>query len=83
MKDWRGIGLLIQLSWLFAFSVLVPLLLGIWLDRTLQRSPLFLLIGAATGIIAGTVGSVRIATRAIAEAERARKGHERKEDDAS
>ncbi len=82
MKDWRGIGLLLQLSWLFAFSVLVPLLLGIWLDRTLHKSPLFLLIGAAAGIIVGTVGSVRIATRAIDAAEQACKGHERKEDDA-
>ena len=55
---------------------------GIWLDRTLQKSPLFLLIGAGAGIIAGTVGSVRIATRAIAAAEQACKEHERKEDEA-
>ncbi len=82
MKDWRGISLLFQLSWVFALSVLLPLLLGIWLDRTLQSSPLFLLIGAGTGIIAGTVGSVRIATRAIAAVEQARKERERKEDEA-
>ncbi len=66
MKQWRSAGLLFQLSWVFAISVLLPLLLGVWLTRMLG-SPLFLFIGALLGILAGTVGSVVIATRAIAQ----------------
>jgi F0F1-type ATP synthase assembly protein I len=59
-----------QLSWVFAFSVLLPLGLGIWLDQRLHRSPLFFFIGAVIGILAGTVGTVRIATRTIERIER-------------
>lgn len=72
MKDWLGSGTtLAQLSWICAFSVLLPLGLGILLDRLLHTSPLFLFAGAALGIIAGTVGTVRTATRTIAELETA------------
>ncbi len=67
MKDWRGFGVLFQLSWAIASSVLVPLLLGIFLDRAFSTSPLFLLVGVAFGIVAGTVGTVRIAGRAVEE----------------
>ncbi len=71
MKDWRGVALLTQLSWVFAFTVLLPLGLGIWLDSVLHTPPhLFLVIGAVFGILAGTVGAVRIATRTIEDIER-------------
>ncbi len=70
MKDWRSVGLLAQLSWVFAFTVLLPLGLGIWLDSVLHTSPLFLLIGVIFGILAGTVGAVRLATRTIEDIER-------------
>ena len=69
MKDWRSIGLLTQLGWVFAFAVLLPLGIGIWLDHTLHKSPVFFLIGALLGILAGTIGAVRIATRAIQDVE--------------
>jgi len=48
-----------------ALSVLLPLGVGIWLDRHFQTAPLFILIGALVGIIAGTVGAVRIVGRII------------------
>ncbi len=70
MKDWRSVALLTQLSWVFAFTVLVPLGLGIWLDHVLHTSPLFLLVGVIFGILAGTVGAVRLATRTIEDIER-------------
>lgn len=86
MRDWRGLGLLLQLSWVFAFSVLLPLGLGIWLDWALHKSPLFLFVGAVIGILAGTVGTVRIALRTIENVERQRldgaDGKEPKEDQA-
>jgi F0F1-type ATP synthase assembly protein I len=70
VRNWQAVGVLAQLSWVLAFSVLVPLGLGIWLDRLLHTSPLFFFIGAVAGILAGTVGAVRISARAIESAER-------------
>jgi F0F1-type ATP synthase assembly protein I len=46
-------------------STLVPLGLGLWLDRRLGTAPLVLLICASIGIIAGTIGIVRIAGRTL------------------
>ncbi len=69
MRDWQSFGVLYQLSWLLAFSVLLPLILGIVLDRAFHSFPLFLLIGVIIGVVAGTVGAARIATQAIAEVE--------------
>jgi F0F1-type ATP synthase assembly protein I len=54
-----------QLSWVIALSTLLPLGVGILLDRLLHTSPLFILIGGLIGILAGTVGAVRITSRAI------------------
>jgi F0F1-type ATP synthase assembly protein I len=65
MKQLLRSGPLLQLSWFVALSTLVPLALGILLDRRFGTAPLFILVGAAVGIIASTVGAVRIASRAI------------------
>jgi len=46
-------------------STAVPLGLGFWIDRRFDTAPLFVFIGALAGIIAGTVGIVRIAVRTI------------------
>lgn len=58
----------IQLSWTLLFSLLIPLLGGIWLDKQLSTTPLFILIGTALGILAATVGVARIAVRTFAQA---------------
>lgn len=65
LKDLIKTGPLLQMGWVVALSTLIPLGAGILLDRRLGTAPLFILIGALIGIIAGTVGAVRIATRAI------------------
>jgi F0F1-type ATP synthase assembly protein I len=52
-----------NLSWTMLFSLLIPLLVGIWLDKQLDTTPLFILIGAVLGIFAATVGVARIALR--------------------
>jgi F0F1-type ATP synthase assembly protein I len=49
------------------FSLLVPLLVGIWLDKQLDTAPLFILIGALLGIMASTVGVARMAIRTFAQ----------------
>lgn len=74
MKELLRSGPLLQLGWVLAFSTLVPLGLGILLDRRFDTAPLFILIGALVGIIAGTVGTVRTATRAIDALGRAGEG---------
>jgi F0F1-type ATP synthase assembly protein I len=56
-------GLAMNLSWTMLFSLLVPLLTGIWLDGKLNTMPLLTLVGAALGILAATVGVARMAVR--------------------
>jgi F0F1-type ATP synthase assembly protein I len=65
MKDLWRVGPLLQLSWVVAVSTLIPLGIGILLDRWLRTAPLFILIGALVGILAGTVGAVRITLKSI------------------
>jgi F0F1-type ATP synthase assembly protein I len=65
VKQLRTIGPLLQLSWVVAFSILIPLGIGLWLDRRFGTAPLLTLVGALVGILASTVGAVRIATRTI------------------
>jgi F0F1-type ATP synthase assembly protein I len=50
------------------FSLLLPLLAGLWLDKRLGTSPLLVLIGAGLGILAATLGVARMAIRTFSEA---------------
>jgi F0F1-type ATP synthase assembly protein I len=65
MKDLRSHDTLIQLGWVVSLAVLVPLFLGVLLDRQLSTSPLFILVGGMSGALAATVGIVRVTARAI------------------
>jgi F0F1-type ATP synthase assembly protein I len=56
-----------NLSWTMLFSLLLPLLAGIWLDRKLDTEPLFILIGAILGILAATVGVARMALQTFSQ----------------
>ena len=68
MKQGTALGLALNLSWTMLFSLLIPLMAGIWLDKKLDTTPLFILIGAALGILAATVGVARIALRTFSQA---------------
>jgi F0F1-type ATP synthase assembly protein I len=57
-----------NMSWTLLFSLLIPLLAGIWLDKKFGTTPLFVLIGAVLGILAATVGVARIALRTFSQA---------------
>jgi hypothetical protein len=70
MKKWEALSEALQLSWVLLFSLLVPLFVGIWLDQKLHTSPLFVLLGAALGILAATVGVARMVLRTFAQASR-------------
>jgi F0F1-type ATP synthase assembly protein I len=65
MKDLSAIGMAWQLSWTIALTILIPLGAGLWLDRRLGTAPLFVFVGAIIGILASTVSTVRIASRAF------------------
>ncbi len=65
VKEILRAGPLRNLGWAVALATLIPLGIGILLDRRFDTAPLFILIGALIGIVAGTVGAVRIAGRAI------------------
>ena len=63
MKKREALSLAMNLGWTMLFSLLLPLLAGIWADNKLGTAPLFILIGATLGILAATVGVARIAIR--------------------
>ena len=63
MKKREALSLALNLSWTMLLSLLIPLLVGIWLDKKLGTMPLFVLIGAVLGILAATVGVARMTLR--------------------
>jgi Putative F0F1-ATPase subunit Ca2+/Mg2+ transporter len=56
---------ILQMGWMVALALFLPLGLGLWLDRRLDAAPLFVLGGALAGILAATVSAVWIAGREI------------------
>lgn len=68
MKKREALSQALNLSWTMLFSLLIPLLIGIWLDRRLGTTPLFILIGAVLGISAATIGVARMTIRTFAKA---------------
>ena len=68
MKKREALSLALNLSWTMLFSLLLPLLAGLWLDNRFDSSPLFVLIGAILGIFAATVGVARMAVRTFSSA---------------
>ncbi len=65
MKDLLTSTSLLQLGWIVALSTLIPLGIGVLLDRRFGTAPLFILVGALAGIIGSTVAAVRITGRTI------------------
>lgn len=65
MNKREALSLALNLGWTMFFSLLIPLLIGIWLDRKLSTMPLFTLVGAMLGVLAATVGVARMAIRSF------------------
>lgn len=82
MKDLLRASPLLQLGWVVALSVLIPLGVGLLLDRRFGTAPLFVIVGALTGILTSTVIAVRIATRTIEALGRVPEDKPETEDDA-
>ena len=68
MRMREAFGLAVNLGWTMLFSLLIPLLAGVWLDKKAGTIPLFTLIGAVLGILAATVGVARMAIRTFSQA---------------
>jgi F0F1-type ATP synthase assembly protein I len=68
VKKREALGLALNLGWTMIFSLLLPLLAGIWLDKRLESLPIFTMIGAVLGILAATVGVARMTLRTFSEA---------------
>ena len=65
MDKREALSLALNLGWTMFFSLVIPLLAGVWLDRKLGTLPLFTLIGAMLGVLAATVGVARMAIRSF------------------
>lgn len=68
MKTGEALSMAMNLSWTMLFSLLLPLLAGLWLDKKLGTSPLFLLVGVGLGTLAATVGVARMVLRMFSAA---------------
>ena len=65
MKNLLRAGPLLQMSWIVALSVLLPLGVGLLVDRRFGTAPLFVIVGALLGILVSTISAARISTRTI------------------
>lgn len=63
LRVWRLIGL----GWYVALCLVVGTLGGVWLDRHLRLSPLFLLLGLAVGSIVAFIGIYRMLQESLEE----------------
>ena len=59
-KPLIGAGILFQLSFSIVIAMLVPLLVGIWIDRTFNTGPVFVLILVVIGVALGSLTVYRI-----------------------
>lgn len=70
MGKWPYWAEFFQLGWVVALSLLIPLLIGLWLDRRMGTLPVFLILGVLVGTLSATVGTVRMALRVMREMDR-------------
>ena len=76
MKEWvRPLQFLLTVGWYVAFSLIIPVAIGYWLDRpeVLDKRPLFILIGLGVGTFLAFFGLFKMLIRYQAEQEKLRK----------
>ena len=59
-KPLIGAGILFQLSFAIVIAMLAPLLIGIWIDRTFNTGPVFVLVLVVIGVALGSLTVYRI-----------------------
>jgi hypothetical protein len=76
MKEWvRPLQFLLTVGWYVALSLIVPLGIGIWLDRG-RPGNVFTFIGLGVGTVIAFAGLIRMLFRYQAEQEKKRKNKE-------
>ena len=73
MKEWaRPLQFLLTVGWYVAFSLIIPVAIGYWLDRpeVLDKRPLFILIGLGVGTFLAFFGLFKMLIRYQAEQEK-------------
>jgi F0F1-type ATP synthase assembly protein I len=76
LKEWvRPLQFLLTVGWYVAFSLIIPVAIGYWLDRpeVLDKRPLFILIGLGVGTFLAFFGLFKMLIRYQAEQEKQRK----------
>jgi len=76
LKEWvRPLQFLLTVGWYVAFSLIIPVAIGYWLDRpdVLDKRPLFILIGLGVGTFLAFFGLLKMLIRYQAEQEKQRK----------
>ncbi len=69
IRKYPILALALHLGWVVAFSTFIPLAIGIWADRRWETAPWLTLVGMVVGILASTVGIVRVIQRTYARLE--------------
>jgi len=71
----RPLQFFLTVGWYVAFSLIIPVAIGYWLDRpeVLDKRPLFILIGLGVGTFLAFFGLFKMLIRYQAEQEKLRK----------
>ena len=73
MKEWvRPLQFLLTVGWYVAFSLIIPVAIGYWLDRpeVFDKRPLFILIGLGVGTFLAFFGLFKMLIRFKKEQEK-------------
>lgn len=70
MRRLGALGLLLQLGWTIAATLVVSLVIGVWIDRAFGTAPWATLGCALVGIAAGTYGVYRLIASVLEEQQR-------------
>lgn len=76
VKEWvRPLQFLLTIGWFVALSLLIPVVMGYWLDRpeVLDKRPIFTFVGLGVGTVIAFFGLFRMLVRYQAEQEKLRK----------
>lgn len=80
MKAWIEAFRLLQLGWVAAFSLLIPLIAGMWLDRRYDCAPWLTLVGMILGVMTAVYAVVREVSRSYPMIAHEKPKNGRKED---
>jgi len=78
LKEWaRPLQFLLTVGWYVAFSLIIPVAIGYWLDRpeVLDKRPLFILIGLGVGTFLAFFGLFKMLMRFKKEQEKLTKNN--------